>query len=92
MAVLAEVAGNSNYQRITMEGSPLPDRLYYRLYVSYIEAPKEQVARINKQAYFRISIWDNDRLLGEMMEGSAPAILAEKVFLTKGAINFSQRV
>jgi hypothetical protein len=75
-----------------MEGSTAPERLHFRLYLSYIEASREQLQRLNRQAYYRISVWDNDKLLAEMQEGSAPAILAEKVFLTKAAINFSQRI
>jgi hypothetical protein len=38
--------------------------LFLRLYVTYIEASKEQLHKLNKQAYYRISLWDNDKLLG----------------------------
>jgi hypothetical protein len=66
--------------------------LFFRVYPTFIEASKEQIRRVNRHSYYRFSIYEGSTLLGEMLEGSPPAILGDKIFLAKAMINFSQKM
>lgn len=70
----------------------MPDSLSFRVYPTFIEASKEQLKRVNRNSYYRFSIYEGTTLMGEMMEGSPPAILGDKIFLAKAMINFSQKM
>jgi len=69
-----------------------PKVLHFRIYPTFIEANKEQIKTINRHSYYRLAAYQGETLLGDMMEGASPAILADKIFLTKALINFSQAV
>lgn len=36
----------------------LPDRLYFQLYPTYLSASKEHLKKVNKRAYYRLSVWE----------------------------------
>lgn len=45
----------------------IPEALFFRVYPTFIEASKEQLKRVNRNSYYRFSIYEGTTLLGEMV-------------------------
>lgn len=66
--------------------------LYYRLYVTFFEAHADILKVTNRNAFYRLSIYDEDSMITEMVEGINPVILADKIFLNSAVLNFQNSV
>lgn len=68
------------------------DPLFYRLYVTYIEAPPNFIKAINKLAFYRLSLSQAENKITQMTEGINPVVLADKIFISNAQLNFSLSV
>lgn len=71
------------------QSEDVPSVLFYRLLLTYLEGPQHLLQTVNKQAYYRLSIWQEDEEIAEMYEGITPVLLADKIFLSQAHVNFS---
>jgi hypothetical protein len=57
--------------------------------VLYFEASQAVIRSLNKEAFYRLSVWSGKDKIADMIEGLSPVILANKIFLSKASINFA---